>query len=47
VSNPYLGGEITSTLKPEQVADAVMYVSKLSKNIILKEFTLFPSNEWH
>lgn len=47
VSNPYLGGEITSALKPEQVADAVMYVSKLSKNIILKEFILFPSNEWH
>ena len=47
LTNPYLGGETTSLLTPEQIADAVIYINNLPKNVILKELTIFPTNEWH
>jgi NAD(P)-dependent dehydrogenase (short-subunit alcohol dehydrogenase family) len=46
-SNPYPGGSTEPLLKPADIANAVKYVAQLPKNVILKNMTLFPENEWH
>ena len=45
--NEYPGGDIANILKPKDIANLVDYISKLENRIILKNLTIFPSNEWH
>ena len=45
-SNPYRG-DVKELLTPEQIADIVYNVTQQHPNMIVKEITLFPSNEWH
>jgi 3-oxoacyl-[acyl-carrier protein] reductase len=44
--NPY-PGDITKTLKPEDVAGIVAHVADLPGNVVLKKVVVFPANEWH
>jgi NADP-dependent 3-hydroxy acid dehydrogenase YdfG len=45
-NNPYPGepGEI---LAPEDIVDVVEFISDLPKRVLLKNVTMFPTNEWH
>lgn len=45
--NPYPGEEIDKALDPSDIVDLIMYISELKSKVILKNMTLFPSNEWH
>lgn len=44
--NPY-HGDVGDLLKPGDIVKLVEYISKLDPRVILKDLTLFPSNEWH
>jgi short-subunit dehydrogenase len=44
--NPY-DGDIKNLISPNQVAEIVLYVTKLPHNIVMKEMTFFPTNEIH
>lgn len=44
--NPYHGDK-TRLLKPSNITEAVKYIINLPENIVLKNMTLFPDNEWH
>lgn len=44
--NPYHGDK-TRLLKPSNIAEAVKYIINLPENIVLKNMTIFPDNEWH
>jgi len=45
--NPYPGEHKENILKPSDIANLVEYISKLENRIVLKEITIFPTNEWH
>ena len=45
--NEYPGGDVANILKPKDITNLVDYISKLENRIILKNLTIFPSNEWH
>ncbi len=45
--NPYPNGDISKILQSEDIVNIVEYISKLESRIILKNLTIFPSNEWH
>jgi len=44
--NPYPGDK-TRLLKPSNITEAVKYIINLPENIVLKNMTIFPDNEWH
>ncbi len=44
--SPY-HGNIKEIMKPEEVADCVLYILKRSDQTIYKQIILFPKNEWH
>lgn len=46
-SNPYPGGDTSELLKSSDIVSIIEYISRLQSRIILKNITLFPSNEWH
>ena len=46
-NNPYPGNDIEKILKINDIVEIVEFVSKLEPRIILKNMTIFPSNEWH
>ena len=45
--NPYPEGSMDMILKADDVVKFVEMVSNLEPRIILKNMTIFPSNEWH
>lgn len=45
--NPYPGNDKDKILNPLDIVDLVEYISKLKNRIVLKNLTIFPSNEWH
>lgn len=45
--NPYPGGSKDQLLKPADIVKAIEYISELESRVILKNMTIFPSNEWH
>ncbi len=46
-NNPYPGEKKSNILQPEDIVGAVEYIAELEPRIILKNMTIFPSNEWH
>jgi len=46
-TNPYPGENKEEILQPKDVVSVIKYVSELESRIILKNLTIFPSNEWH
>lgn len=44
--NPY-PGNIDDLLKPQDIVRLVEYIVELEPYVILKNMTIFPSNEWH
>ena len=40
-------GNIKKVLKPNDIVNLVEYISGLEPRVILKNITIFPSNEWH
>ena len=45
--NPYKGGDTEQLLQCSDLVKTVEYISGLEPRIILKNLTIFPSNEWH
>ncbi len=45
--NPYPGGDTKQLLQCSDIVNTVEYISGLEPRIILKNLTIFPSNEWH
>jgi NADP-dependent 3-hydroxy acid dehydrogenase YdfG len=45
--NPYPGNDKDKILNPLDIVDLVEYIGKLKNRIVLKNLTIFPSNEWH
>lgn len=45
--NPYPAGDVNKTLDTTDVVNLIEYISNLQSKVILKNMTLFPSNEWH
>ncbi|MDA9048911.1 SDR family oxidoreductase [Gammaproteobacteria bacterium] len=45
--NPYPGGSKENLLQPNDIVEAIKYIANLDPRIILKNLTIFPSNEWH
>lgn len=45
-NNPYQGS-IQDLLKPQDIVDVIRHVVDLSDNVVLKELTIFPQQEWH
>ncbi len=45
--NPYPGGDTKQLLQCSDIVKTVEYISGLEPRIILKNLTIFPSNEWH
>lgn len=45
--NPYPAGNVNETLDTTDIVDLIEYISNLQPKVILKNMTLFPSNEWH
>lgn len=45
-SNPYPGDK-SKLLQCSDVVDMVCYISNIENRVILKNITIFPSNEWH
>lgn len=46
-SNPYPGKNKELILKTNDIVDIIKYIINLKDNIVLKEITLFTTNEWH
>ena len=46
-TNPYPGGSISDLLQPNDIVNIVELLSTLESRVILKNMTIFPSNEWH
>lgn len=46
-TNPYPGENKEEILQPKDVVSVIKYVSELEARVILKNLTIFPSNEWH
>lgn len=46
-SNPYPGGDVDQLIPAREITNLVHYISELPNNIVLKNMTLFPDNEWH
>ena len=46
-NNPYPGGDVNQLIPPNEITKIVEHISELPKNIVLKNVTLFPDNEWH
>ncbi len=46
-SNQHPSGNTEELLSTTDIVDMVKYISNLDANVILKNVTLFPSNEWH
>lgn len=46
-NNPYPAGDVKNTLDTTDIVDLIEYISNLKPKVILKNMTLFPSNEWH
>tara|TARA_R110002167_G_scaffold223081_2_gene428128 strand:+ start:2869 stop:3525 length:657 start_codon:yes stop_codon:yes gene_type:complete len=40
-------GDITKLLHPKDIINTVDYIIGLSDNIVVKDITIFPTNEWH
>lgn len=45
--NPYPGKDKLKILKTTDIIGAIEYISTLNPRVILKNMTIFPSNEWH
>jgi len=45
--NPYPGERKDEILQPGDIVKAVEYISELESRVVLKNMTIFPSNEWH
>ena len=46
-SNPYPGEDKAKILQCSDIVNIIEYISELEPRIILKNLTIFPSNEWH
>ena len=46
-NNNIYPGNVGDLLKPEDVAKAVEFIVGQNPRVIIKEITMFPSNEWH
>lgn len=46
-TNRYPGGSTDQLLRPSDISSLIEYIATLDPSVILKEVTLFPSNEWH
>ncbi|MCP3887727.1 MAG: SDR family oxidoreductase [Desulfobulbaceae bacterium] len=46
-SNPYPGGDVKNILQCSDIVKIVEYISELEPRVVLKNLTIFPSNEWH
>ena len=45
--NPYPGGNTSGLLNAKDIVNIVEMLSSLEPRVILKNMTIFPSNEWH
>jgi 3-oxoacyl-[acyl-carrier protein] reductase len=45
-NNPY-NGNIKELLNPKDIANTIKYIVELPDNVIVKDITIFPKNEWH
>jgi len=45
--NPYPGGDTNQLLAPDDIVNIIEMLAKLEPRVILKNLTIFPSNEWH
>tara|TARA_B110000008_G_C16745509_1_gene474418 strand:+ start:50 stop:748 length:699 start_codon:yes stop_codon:yes gene_type:complete len=46
-NNPYPGKDTSSLLTTKDLVSMIEMITKLDSNVILKNMTMFPSNEWH
>ena len=46
-TNPYTGGNKSKLLQVDDIVNIVEMISSLEPRVILKNMTIFPSNEWH
>jgi NADP-dependent 3-hydroxy acid dehydrogenase YdfG len=46
-SNPYPGDHKDKILHSADIVNIIEYISTLEQRIVLKNLTIFPSNEWH
>ena len=46
-TNPYPGGDVSKLLQPDDIVRIVELLASLEARVILKNMTIFPSNEWH
>ena len=46
-NNPYPSGDKSKLLKASDIVAIVEYIVKLKQRVVLKNLTIFPSNEWH
>ena len=40
-------GDVTKLLDPKDIINTVDYIIGLSDNVVVKDITIFPTNEWH
>lgn len=40
-------GDVTKLLDPTDIINTVDYIIGLSDNVVVKDITIFPTNEWH
>jgi NADP-dependent 3-hydroxy acid dehydrogenase YdfG len=40
-------GDVTKLLEPTDIINTVDYIIGLSDNVVVKDITIFPTNEWH
>ena len=45
--NPYPGKDTSKLLSAKDLVSMIEMISSLESNVILKNMTIFPSNEWH